>query len=172
MTPTKRLAETFGFCPPRRPTVLAIDPGSAQSGWVLFDGEKILELGLTPNLEMLANMRLIAASQASHSEGKAGHLAIEMIASYGMPVGREVFETCVWIGRFIEAWGGPHTLVYRREVKLHLTDSPRSKDPNVSQALRDRFGWTRSDARKLGLKSDIWQALGVACTYWDTMRKE
>ena len=36
-------------------------------------------------------------------------------------VGREVFDTVLWIGRFIEAWqahGGEYQLIYRRQVKL------------------------------------------------------
>jgi len=63
-----------------------------------------------------------------------------MIASYGMPVGREVFETCLWIGRFIECWCGPYTLVYRREVKSFLCADSRAKDSNVRQAVIDRYG--------------------------------
>ncbi|MBQ1764316.1 MAG: hypothetical protein IIZ92_15615 [Aquincola sp.] len=96
-------------------------------------------------------------------------LAIEMIASYGMPVGREVFETCVWIGRFVQAWHSPDKvrLVYRRDVKLHLCGSPRAKDPNIRQALIDKLGpaGTKKDpGPTYGVKSHAWAALGVAVT--------
>jgi len=105
-------------------------------------------------------------------------LVIEQIRSYGMAVGAEVFDTCVWTGRFIQAWGGPHTMVPRIDVKMHLCKSPRAKDTNVRQALIDRFGpgkdkaiGTKKNPGPLyGFKRDMWAALGVAVTYWDTKR--
>ncbi len=99
-----------------------------------------------------------------------------MIASYGMPVGAEVFDTCVAIGRFVQLWGDDKalTLVFRREVKLHLCGQARAKDGNVRQALLDRFGGKATAVgRKVtpgplyGFAGDTWQALAVAVTVAD-----
>lgn len=99
-------------------------------------------------------------------------LAIEMIASYGLAVGREVFETCVWIGRFQQAWRQPSDvrLVYRRDVKLHLCGSPRAKDANIRQALIDKVGpqgTKKAPGPTYGVRSHAWAALGVAVTVAD-----
>lgn len=156
--------------------VLAIDPGPSESAFVYYD-TKTRELLQFAKFE---NDRLIEHIIGSHNP--AHHLAVEMIASYGMAVGREVFDTCVWIGRFVQAWeqnnpsGWDHTFVYRREVKLQLCGSARAKDANVRQALIDRYGGSRKKAigtkaapRALyGVSNDVWQALGVAVTYGDT----
>jgi hypothetical protein len=105
-----------------------------------------------------------------------------MIASYGMPVGAEVFETCVWIGRFAERWQHaygyehvPPRMVYRREVKLHLCGSSKAKDPNVRQALIDKWGGKDKAIGKkaspgplYGLTGDCWAALAVAVTAAET----
>lgn len=139
--------------------IIAIDPGCTESAWIVYEDGKIDSFGKHLNDSVLALM--------VHGRG---HLAIEMIASYGMPVGKEVFETCVWIGRFIEAWGGPYTLVYRRDVKLHLCGSSRAKDSNIRQALIDRFGAPGTKANKgatYGISKDVWSALAVATTFHD-----
>lgn len=96
-------------------------------------------------------------------------LAIEMIASYGMPVGKEVFETCVWIGRFVQAHPLPETVqrVTRNEVKNHLCGSSKAKDANIRQALIDIFGSPGVKAKPggtYGVRSHAWAALGVAAT--------
>ena len=89
-----------------------------------------------------------------------------------MAVGKSVFETCVWIGRFIEAWNGEWEYVYRKDVKMCLCGQTRAKDSNIRQAIMDRYGSERSIA--IGTKAnpgplyqvskDIWAALGVAIT--------
>lgn len=138
---------------------LAIDPGTHQSGVVLFDGHRVIEAGVHDNDAVLGIVRSTPADE----------LAIEMIASYGMAVGREVFETCVWIGRFVETWRSPKSvrLVYRKDVKLHLCGSPRAKDPNIRQALIDLLGppgTKKNPGPTFGVSSHAWAALGVAVT--------
>ncbi len=155
-------------------SVLAIDPGPEQSAWLEYRDGRPVAFAIEPNAVVLERV----------AEVHADLLAVEMIASYGMAVGCEVFETCVWAGRFIQCWvgfgalgGGEDTVrrVYRRDVKLHLCGSARAKDKNVRQALIDRFG--PGKARAIGLKaspgllygvsSHVWSALAVAVTATD-----
>jgi hypothetical protein len=138
---------------------LAIDPGTHESGWCLFDGARVLESGVLPNIEM---RRVV-------EESSADQLAIEMVASYGMPVGREVFECVLWIGRLVQSWRAPDDvrLVYRMDVKLELCKSARAKDSNIRQALIDRLGPVGVKDDKgphYGVKSHAWSALAVAVT--------
>lgn len=116
-----------------------------------------------------------------------GTLAIEMVACYGMPVGESTFETCVWIGRFIEAYGGDHVKVYRKKkaecesVTMHLCKSSRAKDSNIRQAIIDRYEptgggkipqiGTRAQPGPLyGIKSHLWSALAVGITALETRK--
>lgn len=143
--------------------LLAIDPGNKRSAWVLWIGDAVANHGYADNpivLDMLVNMTSDPL------------LVVEMIASYGMPVGAEVFETCLWIGRFVQAWTPRHhRLLYRREVKLHLCGSMRAKDANVRQALLDRFGGKAAAVGRkaapgplYGVHGDVWAALAIAVT--------
>jgi len=162
--------------------ILAIDPGTIESGWVLYDtdAEAPVEAGITRNDRLLVLMW-------DHLE--SSHLVCEMIASYGMPVGASVFETCCWIGRFEASWSlmpkgrmsgteFPFThRVYRKDVKFHLCGSMKAKDGNIRQALIDRFsagqgkrvaiGLKKTPGPLYGFKSHMWAALAVAVTWAD-----
>lgn len=153
--------------------IMAIDPGPKESAAVIYDDEshRLVEHSKTDNYEILDWL------QGDPIGTSPSLVAIEMIASYGMPVGAETFETCVWIGRYLQAWGHPYRLVYRREVKLHLCGSVRAKDGNVRRALLDRFGPGKAAAvgttavpgPLYGVKRDVWQALAVAVTVGDDL---
>ena len=107
-----------------------------------------------------------------------------MIASYGMPVGREVFETCVWIGRFVQRLddGGIITVrTPRQPVKLHHCHSARATDATIRQALVDRFtpgqpnhgkGTKSSPGFFHEFRADIWQAMALAVYTADHLREE
>jgi hypothetical protein len=144
--------------------ILALDPGTTETAFVLYQAgpiHPILEHDKVPNAEVLELL-----PRFSRLPGVT--LAVEMIASYGMPVGREVFETCVWIGRFVQAWQpGAHEFVYRRDVKMYLCGSNRAKDGNIRQALLDLVGpqgTKKAPGPTYGLRGDEWAALAVAVT--------
>jgi hypothetical protein len=154
-------------------SVLAIDPGSERSAWVY------LRDGVPKNFGMDENRHVRTEICAGVSA--TDDVVIEMIASYGMAVGAEVFETCVWIGRFMEALTHssvpPSSIarIKRMEVKSHLCHRGNAKDANIRQALIDRFGPGKEKAigtkaapgPLYGMKADLWAALAVGVTYWD-----
>jgi len=146
--------------------VLAIDPGPVESAFVRMIEGRIHDHGKLPNADLLR--KLDSAAYVGDA------VAIEMIASYGMPVGAEVFETCVWIGRFMQACGNtPIKRITRIAVKNHLCHSSKAKDANIRQALIDRFGGPDAIGKKAkqgplyGVSGDVWSALAVAVTWID-----
>jgi hypothetical protein len=151
--------------------ILAIDPGNIKSAWILYNSdsqEPIVNMGIQENESLLKKF-----FEEEFDKGYIDEVVIEMIASYGMPVGAAVFETCVWIGRFAQLFYGlPVTLLYRKDIKLHLCGSARAKDGNIRQALLDRLGPQGTKKNKgplYGVHSDIFAALAVAVTFADTV---
>lgn len=140
-------------------TVLAVDPGNVDSAYVRLTGKgRILSFGKVPNEEMLRVFAL-----------PADHRVSEMIASYGMPVGRSVFDTCVFIGRLLQSvTPAPVTLLPRLEVKLAICKSPKANDSTIRAALLDLYGpqgSKKSPGPTFGMTGDVWAALAVGTTY-------
>lgn len=144
--------------------VVGVDPGTDRSAFAIFDGREVIQHGIWDNEHLLG-----------HPLWSRQHIFIEMIASYGMAVGASVFQTCVYIGRCVQVaqtCGGNAKLVFRKDVKLHLCNSPRAKDGNVRQALLDRLGpqgTKKTPGPTYGIKSHEWAALAVAVYGWDQL---
>jgi hypothetical protein len=148
--------------------ILAIDPGSVESAYVLLDKNlKAIDFGKLPNEEMRNRIKL----KFFMPDSLKLDIAIEMIASYGMPVGAEVFETVRWIGRFQEvAFPKEVKFIYRKDEKMNLCHTMKAKDSNIIQALKDRFGdkgTKKNPGWFYGFSNDVWQAYAVGITYYD-----
>ena len=157
--------------------ILAIDPGNTESGYALINNVtyKPIAFGKKENYTL---REMIRGGQFNNVDT----VVIEMVKSYGMPVGATVFQTCVWIGRFQELFFDGHgtnvALIYRGDVKLHHCHNSGAKDSNVIQALIDRFasgvrnrgkGTVAAPGWFYGFKADIWQAYALAIYTADTL---
>lgn len=150
--------------------IRAIDPGPVQSAYIDWDGNQIHKFGIDDNRKIFFVDCL-----------GVDKLAIEMVASYGMAVGKDVFETVFWIGRFWEryiGYGLKCTKIYRKDVKMHLCGDTRAKDSNIITAIVDRFdpnrehgkygkGTKKNPGMFYGFSKDIWAAFAVALTFYD-----
>lgn len=152
--------------------LLAIDPGNRLTAYCLMDENyRPYSKDKTENMAVLAFITEHAA--------EIEHIAVEMIASYGMAVGAEVFETCVMIGRIeqlADELGITHERVFRMEEKQFICHDSRAKDSNIRRALIDRFakhdlargtGTKKNPDWFYGFHSDIWAAFAVGTVCLD-----
>jgi len=138
-------------------TYIGIDPGNKESGWCVIQNGRIVGSGVMENNSMLDSSMMDIPWPNT--------MAIEWIQSMGMAVGKEVFETCLWAGRFAERARCPVRLIPRGQIKLHHCGSSRAKDANVCQALRDKYGekgTKKAPGYFYGVNSHAWQAFAVA----------
>lgn len=158
--------------------IIAIDPGSIQSAFAIIDSDtrRPVAFAKTMNEALLESIE--------HGTFAYDAVYIEMVASYGMPVGREVFDTCVWIGRYLQTaltQGADVHLVTRLQVKLHHCHDSKAKDSNITRALVDRFAYGQTNYGKgtksapgffHGFSADVWQAFALAVYAADSMAGE
>lgn len=151
--------------------ILAIDPGNVESAIVLLRSSdcKPLSIAKTENDSVISIVKATPCDE----------IVIEMVASYGMPVGASVFETCVMIGRLLQTAYETKTnatRIFRQQVKLNICRDSRAKDGNIIQALIDRFapltpnrgkGTKKDPGWFYGFKADIWQAYALGVTFAD-----
>jgi hypothetical protein len=152
--------------------ILGVDPGTVNSGYVIFspDDMSILESGVVDNEEFL---HLSVWDDVDI-------VCIEMIASYGMPVGQTTFETILWIGRYVQVCifkNKKFELLYKKkDINPTLCFSNKAKDANIRQAILDLFpatgggsvpqkGTKSNPGPLFGVSSHAFSALAVAMTY-------
>lgn len=148
---------------------LALDPGSRQSAYALIDDDYTPQsFGKVDNSDLALRLPDLLARATCFSVEQIGHYGS------GMAAGKDVFDTCRWIGRFeqiAEQSGVSAELILRPTVKTHLCGTPRAKDSNVIQALIDRFAPDTPNRGKgsmsnpgwfHGFRADIWQSYALA----------
>jgi len=148
--------------------VLAIDPGTTESAWVLYSARsrEVCRHAKQSNEDVADMLRQSPLSEI---------VVLEMVASYGKPVGQEVFDTCVWLGVFMEcARGRVREKMFRRDVKRILCGTDlKVNDAVIRQRLIDMFGpgkeqaigTKRAPGPLYGIKADEWQALALAVAF-------
>lgn len=150
--------------------IFAIDPGSTQSAFCMM-GEDAhpISFDKRPNEDIIPLLRNYAGHKPT--------VVIERVASYGMPVGREVFDTCEWIGRYTQVAKDlalDVEYILRQEEKLFICKSPKANDATIRKALIDRFavhdfksgkGTKQNPDFFYGFRADCWSAFAVAVSF-------
>lgn len=165
------------YCVEPLALIRAIDVGSEISHVVLYDRHTrrvVLVEADVPNAFLLAQLR----DWSIHPP----ITVIETIEPRGQALGHSTVDTILWVGRFQEASRG--ALLGRSQVYKHLVGKDRN-DAAIRQVLIDKLGPPRifrievgaKGGRKkvskpgptAGVSGDLWQALGLAVTYAETI---
>ena len=155
--------------------IFAIDPGNEFSAYCIMDDEyKLDSFAKLPNRELMEVLL--------NRLDDVDLVVIERMQSYGNIVGKEVFITCEWIGRFSQEAERKVEVnyIFRSEEKLYICGNPRAKDANIRAALIERFakfdfkngkGTIKKKDVFYGVTADVWAAVAIAVTKLDILKE-
>ena len=176
---------------------LAVDPGTTESAYCgMNDDYSLRSAAKVPNDKLLHLISLGGYDALVIECMEARTLNIKKLEPGEKPpppqkVGEETYETCIWIGRFMEAAYRRNMAVhrvYRSEERSTLVPSkknklppftgpvPKSIDAQVRMALIRRFarhdrvnGKGRKNCPDVfyGFKTDMWNAFAVGVVHLD-----
>jgi hypothetical protein len=137
--------------------VLAIDPGTHESGYVVYEDGRVVTSGVLPNDDLLKIVK----------DDNSDALAIEGFKARGNVIDNNCVQTIRWEGRFQQAWGCPEDvwLIPRMDVKKAIGVPGSADDAKVNARLRELVGEKGTKANPgptFGVSTHAWAALGVA----------
>ncbi len=150
--------------------ILGIDPGSEETAYALMGEDyQVIEA------DKQDNDRFLDDTLPDLIDREATTVVIEGIQSYGMAVGRTVFDTCYIVGeaRRIAKLKQAECFIYPRpEYARSIIGGVKVKDSLIRQALMTRFGGDRKGEPLQLLKgnSDKRSAYAVAVYHADKMK--
>lgn len=162
--------------------ILAIDPGSRESGWVLWSPDQgLIDFDKAPNSSVKNKLALYADCIVPDK----AKVVIEKITLY-QRADENIHDTVLWCGRFLEVSdeiANPGVLMTRTEVKKTLLPGLKTTERNdstIKAYLKDRFapgvsnhgkGTKKEPGYFYGFKADVWQAFALAVAYHDKQQE-
>ena len=154
--------------------LLAVDPGTALSGYCLMNFDYTIEgKGKVYNEFIIENL----------GNKNIKTVVIEKAVPFSM-VPKTLLDTVMWYGRFIQAAFDRNDnvkviLIPRATVKKHICDNGRANDSMVRAEIIRSFGQPKtSNSDPVNpiyndeverMKADIWQAFALGVTYADSI---
>lgn len=154
--------------------ILSIDPGTTLSAYCLaeYDTLKPILFDKVPNNQLVDIVPKLINENAMQA------VAIEYMQSYGMSVGKEVFETCYFIGELCTRIAYNTSIknirrIYRKDEKLAICGNLKANDTIIRRNLIDLFAQHDFKTGKgvkakpdffYGFRADCWSAFAIAYT--------
>jgi len=143
-------------------TIFAIDPGPLESAFVRWDGKRVIEHSKWRNGDLLFRL--------ANDFNPADVLLVEMVENYGKPAGKDLFETAVMVGAFMNAGAGMagRHRVLRRTVKYWHCRTMKAGDTEIRATMIAKIGAPGTKDKPgptYGVSRDQWAALALA-VYW------
>lgn len=181
--------------------ILAIDPGTTESAYVVGTKDYgIISHAKVPNAQIIDLIERGGCDVlvVECMEARTLNVTISKDGKKPPPqkVGDETYETCYWIGRFMEAAYRKNMMVHRvrrGQEQHYIVPStrnklprlpepvPKSKDAKIRAGLVMRFAKFDKKTGKgkaackdtfYGFKTDEWMAFAVLVVYLDKQREE